>query len=88
MTKDELRAIVIAELRNLTPETDPAEIAGDADIREALDFDSMDVLNFVTALSKRLGVDLPEADYPLVNSVDGAADYLARRLRPAVEPGA
>ena len=35
-----------------------------ADLREALDIDSMDFLNFVTAIHHRLGVDIPELDYP------------------------
>lgn len=84
MTDDELRTVVIAELRKLTPETDPADIAGDVDFREALDFDSMDLLNFVTALSKRLGVDVPEAEYPQVTTIDGAVSYLGRHVRPPV----
>ncbi|EKV31846.1 hypothetical protein C882_3598 [Caenispirillum salinarum AK4] len=72
----DLRAAVIDELRALTPETDPADIPEDADIREALDFDSMDVLNFVTGLSKRLNVDIPERDVPEVLTIAGAVAYL------------
>lgn len=79
MTRDDLRRLVIEELRNLTPETDPAEIDGNADFRETLDFDSMDLLNFVIALSKRVGVDIPESDYPQVTTIDGAVGYLAER---------
>lgn len=83
MTENEIRNVVIDELRNLTPEIDPAEIAGDADIREALDFDSMDILNLVTALHKRLGIDIPEADYPKITTIDGAVAYLRERSRAA-----
>ncbi|WP_404383801.1 acyl carrier protein [Caenispirillum salinarum] len=72
----DLRAAVIDELRALTPETDPTDIPEDADIREALDFDSMDVLNFVTGLSKRTGVDIPERDVPEVLTIAGAVAYL------------
>jgi len=35
-----------------------------ADLREALDIDSMDFLNFITAIHHRLGVDVPEIDPP------------------------
>lgn len=78
MSQD-LRSIVLDEIRNLTPETDPADISGTADIREALDFDSMDVLNLTIALSRRLGVDIPEKDAPALLTVDGAVTYLTSR---------
>jgi hypothetical protein len=40
----------------------------------------MDYLNFVLALHRRLGVDVPELDYPRLNGVDAAAGYLHTRL--------
>ncbi len=51
-----------------------------ADLREALDIDSMDFLNFVIAIHRRLGVDIPELDYPKLVTLDGAASYLMARL--------
>lgn len=77
----DLRAAVIDELRALTPETDPDDIPEDADIREALDFDSMDVLNFVTGLSTRLNVDIPERDVPDVLTIAGAVAYLTKKTK-------
>lgn len=73
----DLKAIVLDEIRNLTPETDPADIPEDADIREALDFDSIDVLNYVTGLARRLGMDIPERDVPQVLTIAGAVEYLS-----------
>lgn len=79
MTADtDLKAAVLDELRKLTPEVDPADIPEEADIREALDFDSMDVLTYVTGLGKRLGLDIAERDVPQVLTIAGAVDYLAR----------
>jgi acyl carrier protein len=46
-------------------------------LREQLDIDSMDFLNFVIALHKELGVGLPEKDYPKLATLDGCVDYLA-----------
>ncbi len=37
----------------------------------------MDFLNFVLALHERLGIDIPEVDYPRLYSLDSAVDYLA-----------
>ncbi len=83
MTEDEIRRVVVEELRNIAPESDPAAIAPDDDIREALDIDSMDVLNFVIALHRRLHVDIPDIDAPKLLTIAGATAYLARKLTPA-----
>ena len=36
----------------------------------------MDFLNFVIALHRRFGVEIPEADYPKLATLDGCVDYL------------
>ena len=79
MTKDEIRQAIIAGLSNIAPETDPGALADDADVRDALDIDSMDFLNFVTALHRDLKVDIPEADYPKLLTIGGAVTYLSAR---------
>jgi len=71
MTRDEIRQAVIEGLGNIAP---------DADVRDALDIDSMDFLNFVIGLHQRLQVDIPEADYPKLLTVGGATAYLAAKL--------
>ncbi len=62
----------------IAPEADCATLAGDEDLREALDLDSMDFMNFVVALHERTGIDIPEADYPQLHTLDGAIAYLGR----------
>lgn len=71
MTRAEIRQAIIEGLGN---------IATDADLRDALDIDSMDFLNFVIALHQRLQVDIPEADYPKLSTIAGATTYLAGKL--------
>jgi acyl carrier protein len=51
-----------------------------ADLREALDIDSMDFLNFVIAVHHRLGVEIPELDYPKLVTLGGAISYLEAKL--------
>ena len=80
MKTDEIRRVVLEELSNIAPETDPAGIDPGTDLREALDIDSMDFLNFITALHKRLGAAISEADYPKLFTIDDAVDYLASKL--------
>ena len=79
MTEAEIRALVLHQLGNIAPEADPASIDADAPIRDELDIDSMDFLNFVIALHERLKVDIPEVDYPKLSSVNGAVSYLAAK---------
>lgn len=82
MTAAEIRQLVLDTLAAIAPEADLAHLPGDAALREELDLDSMDFLNFVTALHERTGTDIPEADYPSLSTLDGAAAYL-RREPPA-----
>jgi acyl carrier protein len=79
MTPDEARRLLFEELANIAPEWDPAEIDPKEDIREAMDVDSMDILNLVIALHKRSGIDIPEQDYGKLVTIDGAVAYLAAR---------
>ena len=79
MNKDEIRAVIITELGNIAPDMDVAALKPDADLREALDIDSMDFLNFISALHQRLGVDIPERDYPKLFTLAGAISYIEQR---------
>lgn len=81
MTEDEIRALVIAELNAIAPESDAATIDPDADLREALDIDSLDFLNFLAALHKKTGVNVPEADYTKLITLNRAVDYMAGKVK-------
>jgi acyl carrier protein len=77
VTRDEIRATVLDTLAGIAPEIDPAAVLPDVDLRDQLDIDSMDFLNFVIALHERLGVDIPERDYPRLGTLDAIVDYVA-----------
>lgn len=83
MNRDELRAIVVQALREAAPGTDVASLDDSADVREALDLDSMDVLRFAQKLHDRLGVDVPETDYAQIAAVGRCVLYLESRLGAA-----
>lgn len=80
MSPDDIRAVIKDELARIAPEVEFETIDPDADLRDAVDIDSMDFLNLVTALHVRLGVDIPEADAAKLVTLTGAIDYLARKL--------
>ena len=81
MTPDALRSAVIEALLDVAPDVDASSLDATRPFREQFDFDSMDQLNFVTGLHRRLGVDVPEADYPQLATLEGCMDYLARAMR-------
>jgi acyl carrier protein len=87
MTRDELRDTVLQALGSVVPELRPAEIDPSATLRDQLDIDSMDFINFVIALDKALGVAIPEADYGELSSVDACVAYLERMKAGRVPPG-
>jgi acyl carrier protein len=78
----DIRSVVQEELNNIAPEIDLKTIDPAADLREALDIDSMDFLNFITAIHHRFGVDIPELDYPKLITLDGAIAYLQAKVDP------
>jgi acyl carrier protein len=78
MTEAEIRKLAAEVLGDIAPEADPGDLADDEDMREALDLDSMDFLNFVIGLHKGSGVDIPEADYPKLFTMKGVVTYLSR----------
>ncbi|HEX8942869.1 MAG TPA: acyl carrier protein [Gemmatimonadaceae bacterium] len=77
MTRDEIKSAVLAALRRVAPEVDPASLRGDVSIRDQVDLDSMDFLNFMLELHAALGVDVPEASYKDVATLDGCIAYVA-----------
>ena len=44
------------------------------------DLDSLDFLNWITAIHKRLSVDVPEVDYQRLSTFEGAVEYVAGKL--------
>jgi acyl carrier protein len=83
MTKDEIRQALIDALSAIAPEGDYARLKPDRPLRDQLDIDSYDFLNVIVALHDALGVDIPEADYQKLSTMNAAVDYLSTRLRVA-----
>jgi len=79
MTRDDLTRMIGEALAKVAPEIDPGSIKPAANFRDQFDLDSMDFLNFVIALHKTLRVEIPEADYPRLYTLDDAVAYLASK---------
>ncbi|MFN3982862.1 MAG: acyl carrier protein [Caldilinea sp.] len=80
MSKDELHRLILNQLRGLAPEADLDDLRPHDDIRETLEIDSFDFLNFLIALNKEVGVEIPEKDYGKVNTLENLTTYLLARM--------
>jgi acyl carrier protein len=83
MTDQEIKALILREIKKIAPEVetdqiDPAEV-----LREQIDLDSMDILNLMIAVHEATGVEIPEADYSKMSSVDDTVAYLRARMKTA-----
>lgn len=76
MNSDSLRTAILDSLRDIAPEADLERLADTTGLRDTLDLDSMDFLNFVIGIHERTGIDVPERDYHLLSTVGGALAYL------------
>lgn len=83
MTRDEIRQTVLRALGQIAPEADLSQLRPDRRIRDQLDIDSMDLLNFVIELHKEFRIEIPEADYPQLATLNGCVDYLSRLRQQA-----
>ena len=79
MDAAEIRRLVLEELQHIAPELEPEQLRGDRPLRDEVDLDSMDWLRLLGALHRRLGVNIPEADYRRLDTLDAMVAYLAAR---------
>ena len=76
MTNEELRSLILELICEIAPEADPAAAGDRDDLRETFDLDSMDFANLVAAIHKRTKIDVPEADYNKLYTLENAVAYL------------
>lgn len=76
MTRDEIKQVIFEEIDNIAPGSVPPNLDPTADMRAVMDLDSMDMLNLITAIHTRLGVNIPDADQAKFVTLKGALDYL------------
>jgi acyl carrier protein len=80
MDRDQIRTAVLACLKTIAPELEEDEIRQDRPLRDQVDLDSMDWLNFLVALHQKLGIDIPESDYGKLSTWDAILAYLEAKL--------
>ncbi|MBK1879970.1 MULTISPECIES: acyl carrier protein [Pelagicoccus] len=84
MTKDECKQVVLDIIAEIAPDEDLSDVKGDVALREQLDLDSMDFLDIVMELRKQHSIEVPEADYVQLASLDSCAEYLTPKFNALV----
>jgi len=85
MNDETLKSSLIDAILEIAPEADFDILDADDDLRAQLDLDSMDFLNVMIALHEKLGIDIPEADYPKLFTLNDAIGYLREKTTPAAD---
>lgn len=80
MTKEECQRRVIAIIADIAPDEDLSHLKPDVRLRDQVQLDSMDFLDIVMELRKRHGIEVPEADYGHLASLDSCAEYLTPKF--------
>jgi acyl carrier protein len=80
VSREELRNTILDELSNVAPDVDVETVDDAADLRDEYDLDSMDALNLLEALHRRLAVVIPEKDYARMRTLGDLLDYLEPRV--------
>ncbi len=81
LTGEQLKQTIFRALKQIAPEADLDALPPDANVRETLDSDSFDFLNFLIALNQELGIEIPEADYGELNTLNQLIRYLLAHSR-------
>jgi len=80
MNREELRSAILDALTGIAPEIDAAALAPAKPLRDQVDLDSADWLNFLLALHARLGIDIPDVDAARLTTLEKVIDYCERKL--------
>lgn len=80
MSPQELQAQVVAILKSIAPELEEGALRADRPLRDQVDLDSMDWLNFLVALHEQLKVDIPESEYSKLVTLADLVAYLGAKL--------
>lgn len=80
MNDADIRSRVLDIIHSVAPELEPGDIRADRPLRDQVDLDSMDWLRVIVTVHEKLHVDIPEADYGKLRTLDDWAAYLRAKI--------
>jgi acyl carrier protein len=75
MNRDELLKVLLDCLARIAPEIDISTLRPGQRLRDQVDLDSVDWMNFLVAVHAALGIDIPDADAARLTTLDQLVDY-------------
>jgi acyl carrier protein len=81
MNEEAIKKMIFQLLKRIAPEHDPSTLMPEENIREALNIDSFDALQFIVAISEKLNVDIPEEDYGKTATLKSLLAYLQQKMK-------
>ncbi len=78
--EDEVRTQLLAALAEIAPEVDGAALDAERPLRQQVDLDSADWLNFLVAVHERLGVEIPDAEAGRLRTLAQVIAFCTERL--------
>jgi acyl carrier protein len=81
MTEEEIKKIIYQLLKQIAPDTEPEQLLPGDNIREKLEIDSFDALQFIVALDEKLGVETPEQDYGKIATLKSLVNYVMEKKK-------
>ncbi|CAM4061677.1 acyl carrier protein [Flavobacterium sinopsychrotolerans] len=79
MNEEEIKQIVFQLLKKIAPDTEPSTLKPDENIRETLNIDSFDSLQFIVALNEKTGIEIPEEDYGKIATLQALTAYIKNK---------
>jgi acyl carrier protein len=80
MTREEpIKEVVLRLIKQVAPEADVANLQPDMRLRDQLDLDSVDFMNFAVALQENFKVEIPEMDFFELGTLNGCIRYFVSR---------
>ena len=76
LTEDQIKKLALDLIGKIAPEADIENLDPAVRLRDQFDFDSVDFMNFAVAFQEQLKVEIPEADYPQLATIEGCIAYL------------
>ncbi|WP_456387267.1 acyl carrier protein [Desulfolithobacter sp.] len=81
MTRDEIKDMILEIIEDIDEDADFDGLDPDKPLRDQLDLDSMDFLDIVMELRKRYQLQIPEEEYPELNTLNSCVNYLEPKLK-------
>ncbi len=81
MTQQEIKEDLFILLKQIAPDMEPSTLEPDENIREKLNIDSFDTLQFIVSVNEKFGIDIPEEDYGKITTIQSLSIYIDTKLK-------